>query len=60
MTDQDIREMRRRIDEIAEAARELRELGEETDVPAVERTAERIEGTLAPLDANVPPERTDK
>jgi hypothetical protein len=60
MTDQEIRQMRRRIDEIAEAAETLQELGEETDVPAVERTAKRIEGTLAPLDAHVPPELTDE
>lgn len=60
MTDQDIQQMRRRIDEIAEATRQLAELGEENDLPVVERTAERIDGTLAPLDAHVPPELTEE
>jgi hypothetical protein len=60
MTDHDdIREMRERIDDIAEATERLQELGEENDVPAVERIATRIEGTLTTLDNQVPPELTD-
>lgn len=60
MTDQDIQQMRRRIDEIAEATQQLAELGDENDLPAVERTARRIEGTLAPLETHVPPELTEE
>lgn len=59
MTDQDIQEIRSRIDDIAEAARELQELGEDHDLPVVERTAKRIDGTVRPLDEHVPPELTD-
>lgn len=54
--DADLAELRRRIDDLAEAAAAVRELGEANDVPAVERGAVRIEGTLAMLDAHVPPE----
>lgn len=59
MTD-DVQEIRERIDEIAEAAERLQELGDRQNVPAVERTAKRIEGTLTTLDNNVPPELTDQ
>ena len=60
MTDNDIEQIRRRIDDITEAAEQLQELGAENDLPAVERTAKRIDGTVAPLDAHVPPELTDE
>jgi hypothetical protein len=60
MTDQDIHQMRERIDEIAEAVQELKELGEQNNIPAVERTATRIEGSLAPLETHLPPELTEE
>lgn len=60
MTDQDIQQIRKRIDDIAEAVQELQELGEENDIPVVERTATRIEGSLAPLDTHMPPELTEE
>jgi hypothetical protein len=60
MTDNEIQQIRRRIDDIAEAAERLEELGAENDLPAVERTAKRIEGTVGPLDAHVPPELADE
>lgn len=51
-----LEEMRERVDDIAEATAHLRELGEREDFPAVERNARRIEGVLAMLDGNLPPE----
>lgn len=58
MTD-DVREIRERIDELSEILDELQELGEENDIPAVERIATRMDGTLTTLDAHVPPELVD-
>lgn len=55
MTD-DIREMRERIEELSDTLDELQELGEENDIPAVERIAKRMDGTLTTLDSHVPPE----
>lgn len=60
MTEQDIEQMRRRIDDIVEATQKLRELGEENDVPAVERTAKRLEGTVTQLETHVPPELSEE
>lgn len=58
MTD-DIREIRERIDELGETLDELQELGEENDIPAVERIATRMAGTLTTLDSHVPRELVD-
>ena len=52
----DIRELSEHIDELAAHAAVLRECGERTNVPAVERNAKRIEDTVAILDMNVPAE----
>ena len=56
ITNGDVEELRRRIDDLAAAAADVRRLGESNGVPAVERGAARIEGTIAMLDAHVPPE----
>lgn len=56
MTDQDIQRMRDRIDEIDAALEELQQLGEQNDVPAVERSASRMAGTLVILETHLPPE----
>ena len=50
----DLREIREQIETIQAATERLRELG--SDVPAVERNAKRIQGSLSVLDAEVPPE----
>lgn len=44
------------IDRLDELNGELRDLGEEGSVPAVERNAERIDAALRALRTNVPPE----
>lgn len=54
LTDEELREIRDRIEAIEAATDRLRELG--ADVPAIERNAARIQGTLGMLDAEVPPE----
>ena len=51
-----VRELREHIDELAAHAAALREYGEQTNVPAVERNAKRIEAAVAMLDMNVPVE----
>jgi len=38
----------------------LRELGEEADLPAIERNAKRVEGVASALSDNVPPELLDE
>lgn len=58
-TSEDLAEISTRIDRVAADIEALQKLGEEHDLPAVERTAKRIEGTLSTLDSNVPPELTD-
>jgi hypothetical protein len=55
-SEKDIRELREHIDELATHAAALRECGEKTEFPAVERNARRIEDTVAMLDMNVPAE----
>ena len=53
---EDLAEIRARIETIAEETAALRDAGAEHDIPAVERTAKRLQGTLSTLEANVPPE----
>jgi len=61
MTDPEtVEEMREQVDRIADATDRLRELGDDEGFPAVEKNAERIEGVLAMLDANLPPELTEE
>lgn len=52
--DVDPEELLARIERLEAATAELRAYGEEHDLPVVERTAARIEGTLGPLRGNVP------
>ena len=59
MTDHDIQKIRDRIEQIEDAVDDLQQLGDDNDIPAVERTATRIEGALTTLDAHVPPELTE-
>lgn len=54
LTEEDLEEIREQIRTIESATERLCDLGE--DVPAVERNAARIQGTLAMLEAAVPPE----
>jgi len=54
LTDDELREIREQIETIREATERLEDLG--GDVPAVERNAARIRGTLGMLDVAVPPE----
>lgn len=49
-------ELADRIDRLEEITGELRELGEEYEIPAVERNAKRIEGVVRVLEQNVPEE----
>lgn len=51
-----LRELAARIDRLAETTEELRDLGEEHGIPAVERNAKRIEGVVEALERNVPEE----
>lgn len=61
MTDRDVyREMAAEMERLNEAAARLRELGEAAGMPAIERNAERIEGTAETLAANLPPELTEE
>jgi hypothetical protein len=54
--DVDVRELREHIDALAAHAAALRECGEQAELPAIERNAQRIEDTVAMLEMNVPPE----
>lgn len=57
MTDpQTYREIAEEIERLEAATARLRELGEEADLPAVERNAKRVEGVVETLADNVPPE----
>lgn len=49
-------ELADRIERLAETAEELRELGEEAGIPAVERNAKRVAGVVEALERNVPEE----
>lgn len=53
---QDIAELADCIDTLVAATEDLREFGEEHDLPVVERTADRLEGTVDVLEQNVPRE----
>lgn len=53
-THEELAEIREQIETIRTATERLRELG--SDVPAIERNATRIRGSLSALDAEVPPE----
>lgn len=50
----DVEELRERVADLRDAAAALREYGEENDVPAVERNAKRVEGTVNVLEQHVP------
>lgn len=52
----ELRELAARVDRLAETAAELRELGEEHEIPAVERNARRVEDVVEVLKQNVPEE----
>ena len=59
MTDtdvEDLREIREQIDELQATAARLQELGEEHDIPAVERNASRVGDVAGMLELNVPEE----
>ena len=55
-----LRELADRIERLGETAAELRELGEEYEIPAVERNAERIEAVVEVLEQNVPEELVEE
>lgn len=54
-----LEEMRALVEDLADAAEALRELGEREELPAVERNAARLEGVIEQLDRNLPPELVD-
>ena len=57
MTDTDTyAEMAEELETLLAAAERLRELGDEADVPAVERNAKRVADTATALADNIPPE----
>lgn len=61
MTDRDVyREMADELETLLTATERLRALGEEADVPAIERNAKRIEGVATTLSDNLPPELTEE
>lgn len=55
-TDDTVHELREHIDALATHAAALREYGEQTEFPAIEQNAKRVEDTVAMLDMNVPEE----
>lgn len=55
-----LREIGETIDELAEATTELRELGDEANMVAIERNAKRIEGILEIAEQHVPPELVEE
>ena len=56
VSDEDLEAIATELERIRESADRLRELGEESDLPAVERNAIRLQGTLRMLEAQFPPE----
>ncbi|MFC6726453.1 hypothetical protein ACFQE1_19205 [Halobium palmae] len=50
----DIDELRERVADLRDAAAALREYGEDNEIPAVERNAKRVEGTVSVLEQHVP------
>lgn len=55
-----IEEIHAHVDDLTATAETLRQLGEESDLPALERNAKRIEGIADVLDRNLPPETLDE
>jgi len=49
-------EMAEALETLLAAAERLRELGDEADVPAVERNAKRVADTATTIEDNLPPE----
>lgn len=61
MTDRDVyREMAAEIEKLNDAVTRLQELGEEAEMPAIERNAKRVEGVATTLSDNLPPELTEE
>lgn len=61
MTDRTLyREMAAEIEKLNEAVARLQELGEEAELPAIERNAKRVEGVATTLSDNLPPELTEE
>ena len=56
----DLDELRELVEELADANDAVREYGDDHDIPAVERTAKRIDGTIATLRQNVPGTLSDR
>ncbi len=56
----DLDELRELVAELAEANDAVREYGDEHGIPAIERTAKRIDGTIATLRQNVPGALSDR
>lgn len=51
-----IEEMRTQLEQLSATTDQLRKLGEQEDFPAVEHNARRIQGIVAMLEQNLPPE----
>lgn len=56
VSDDDVEAIAAEIEAIREATERLRKLGEDNDLPAIERNAVRLQGTLRTLEMEVPPE----
>ena len=54
--DDALAEMAALVEELAATTAELRSLGEDADLPAVERNAARLQGVIEQLERNLPPE----
>lgn len=61
MTDShpDLDELRALVDDVDDAIAALREYGDDHDIPAIERDAKRMQGTLSTVRQNVPGGLTD-
>lgn len=59
MSEDTIEEIRDQVELLTETTARLRELGKQEDIPVVEHTAGRIDGVVATLSGNLPPEIDD-
>lgn len=56
---EEIERIVQKIQDLGEAADDLRELGRENNIPAVERNAKRVQSVVEILEADIPQELTE-
>ncbi|MDY6765442.1 MAG: hypothetical protein SV377_07155 [Halobacteria archaeon] len=55
---EELEKITQRIEDLEKVADDLRELGRQNDIPAIERNAKRVQSVVEMLEANVPTELT--